>query len=39
MDRAEVATILYRARHLSAWSIADLRKYDKVVLPQLTARQ
>jgi len=26
-------------RHLSAWSIADLRKYDKVVLPQLTARQ
>ena len=39
IDRAEVATILYRARHLSAWSIGDLRKYDSVVLPTLTARQ
>ena len=39
IDRAEVAVILYRARHLSSWSIAGLSEYDSVVLPTLTARQ
>ena len=39
IDRAEVAAILYRARHLSSWSVAGLAEYDKVTLPALTARQ
>ena len=39
IDRAEVATILYRAMHVSSWNIAGLSEYDSVVLPTLTARQ
>jgi cell wall-associated NlpC family hydrolase len=39
IDRAELAAILYRARHLSSWSIAGLKEYDSVVLSTLTARQ
>jgi cell wall-associated NlpC family hydrolase len=39
IDRAEVAMILYRAMHLSPWSIGGLGAYDDVVLPALTARQ
>ena len=34
-----MAAILYRARHLSSWSVAGLAEYDKVTLPALTARQ
>ena len=39
IDRAEVATILYRALHVSSWNIASLSEYDSVVLPTLSARQ
>ena len=39
IDRAEVAAILYRARHLSSWSVGGLAEYDHVTLPTLTARQ
>ena len=39
ISRAEVAVILYRALHVSSWSIAGLSEYDNVVLPTLTARQ
>ena len=39
IDRAEVAAVLYRARHLSSWSVAGLAEYDHVTLPTLTARQ
>ncbi len=39
IDRAEVAAILYRACHLSSWTVAGLAEYDKVTLPALTARQ
>ena len=39
IDRAEVAAILYRAMHVSSWSVAGLAEYDNVTLPPLTARQ
>jgi cell wall-associated NlpC family hydrolase len=39
ISRAETAAILYRARHLSAWSIDGLSAYDNVTFPTMTARQ
>jgi len=39
VSRAEAATILYNAMHVSSWSIGGLAEYDDVTLPTLTDRQ
>ena len=34
IDRAEVAAILYRACHLSSWTVAGLAEYDRSRCPR-----
>jgi cell wall-associated NlpC family hydrolase len=39
VTRAEAASLLYQARHLSSWAISGLAEYDNVTLPTLTDRE